>query len=186
MESTNSMVKCFDLVIVGGGIIGVASAREMKLRYPELSMALVEKESKLAQHQTGHNSGVIHSGIYYRPGTLKAKLCVEGQRLIYEYLDKKLIPYKKCGKLIVATNSLEVKRLEDLYKRAQQNQARNIKVLNNIEEIKQIEPYCGGIKAIWCPETGIVNWSRVTEQLAMDFKTLGGEIYVNYEVTNTI
>jgi 2-hydroxyglutarate dehydrogenase len=98
-------------VVVGGGIVGTASAREMQLRHPHLKIALVEKEHKLAFHQSGHNSGVVHAGIYYKPGSLKAKLCVEGLKLSYKYFDEKKIPYKRCGKLIVATNPIEVSRL---------------------------------------------------------------------------
>lgn len=122
------------MVVVGGGIVGAASARELKLRHPELKMAILEKESVLANHQTGHNSGVIHAGIYYKPGmfdsfntdfelinsiigSLKAKLCVEGMHLMYAYCDEKKIPYKKVGKLIVATDKVEVERLADLHNR---------------------------------------------------------------------
>lgn len=101
----------YDLVIVGGGIVGSASGREILHRHPKLKVAIVEKEHKLAVHQSGHNSGVIHAGIYYKPGSLKAKLCVEGLHLSYKFLDEKRIPYKKCGKLIVATDEIEVKRL---------------------------------------------------------------------------
>lgn len=98
-------------MVVGGGIVGVASAREILLRNPKLKIAVIEKEKKLAFHQTGHNSGVIHAGIYYKPGSLKAKLCVEGMHLSYKYCDEKKIPYKKVGKLIVATNDVEIERL---------------------------------------------------------------------------
>lgn len=101
----------YDVVVVGGGIVGAASAREILLRHPNWKVALLEKENKLAIHQTGHNSGVVHAGIYYKPGTLKAKLCVEGMKLCYEYFDQKKIPYKKIGKLIVATTEDEVPRL---------------------------------------------------------------------------
>uniref|UniRef100_A0A8D8N9T4 L-2-hydroxyglutarate dehydrogenase, mitochondrial n=1 Tax=Culex pipiens TaxID=7175 RepID=A0A8D8N9T4_CULPI len=103
--------KQYDIVVVGGGIVGMASAREILLRHPSLKVAVVEKENKLAFHQSGHNSGVIHAGIYYKPGSLKAKLCVDGLHLSYKYLDEKNIPYKKVGKLIVATNDVEVERL---------------------------------------------------------------------------
>lgn len=106
-----SDTKQFDVVVVGGGIVGCASAREILLRHPHWKIAVVEKESRLAVHQTGHNSGVVHAGIYYKPGSLKAKLCVEGMKLCYEYFDKKNIPYKKVGKLIVATNDAEVEGL---------------------------------------------------------------------------
>uniref|UniRef100_A0A8W7PG53 L-2-hydroxyglutarate dehydrogenase, mitochondrial n=1 Tax=Anopheles coluzzii TaxID=1518534 RepID=A0A8W7PG53_ANOCL len=111
----------YDIVVVGGGIVGTASAREILLRHPALRIAIVEKEPKLAFHQSGHNSGVIHAGIYYKPGSLKAKLCVEGLHLSYKYLDEKSIPYKKVGKLIVATNPVEVERLNDLYQRSLAN-----------------------------------------------------------------
>lgn len=102
----------FDVVIVGGGIVGMASAREIQLRHPDWKVVVVEKERRLAAHQSGHSSGVIHAGIYYKPGTLKAKLCVEGLQLSYKYFDRKKIPYKKVGKLIVATNEEEVSRLD--------------------------------------------------------------------------
>lgn len=110
MSNAYSLVN-YDLLIVGGGIVGAATARELILRHPKWKVAIVEKEKKLAVHQSGHNSGVIHAGIYYKPGSLKAKLCVEGMRLMYEYLDKKRIPYKKCGKLIVATDETELEQL---------------------------------------------------------------------------
>lgn len=97
--------------MVGGGIVGTATARELVGRHPQWSIAIVEKEKAVSIHQTGHNSGVIHAGIYYKPGSLKAKLCVEGSRLMYNYLDKKGIAYRKCGKLIVATDETEVERL---------------------------------------------------------------------------
>lgn len=100
------------MVVVGGGIVGVATAREVILRYPKLKIAILEKENKLAFHQSGHNSGVVHAGIYYKPGSLKAKLCVEGLHLSYKYFDEKQIPYKKVGKLIVATNDDEVDKLK--------------------------------------------------------------------------
>lgn len=145
-------------------------------------MAIVEKEPKLAAHQSGHNSGVIHAGIYYKPGSLKAKLCVEGLRLTYAYLDKKKIPYKKCGKLIVATDNDEVKRLMDLYERGKKNNVPNLTLLHSEDEIQKIEPFCQGLKALWSPDTGIVDWGQVTQHYAMDFKTDGGDIFCNYKV----
>lgn len=106
-----SATERFDVVVVGGGIVGAASAREILMRHPTWKVAVVEKENRLAVHQTGHNSGVVHAGIYYKPGTLKAKLCVEGMQLCYKYFDQKRIPYKKVGKLIVATEEIEIQRL---------------------------------------------------------------------------
>lgn len=171
----------YDLVVVGGGIVGMASAREIILRHPNLKIAVLEKEHKLAVHQSGHNSGVIHAGIYYKPGTLKAKLCVEGLHLAYKYLDAKNIPYKKCGKLIVATDEMEVGRLMDLYDRGLKNKVPDLKLIDG-PQIKEIEPYCEGVKALWSPHTGIVDWGKVTEFYGMDFKQAGGDIYLNFKV----
>ena len=146
--------KSYDVVIVGGGIVGLATAQELIFRHPSLKFALVEKESKLALHQTGHNSGVIHAGIYYKPGSLMAKLCVEGLKATYKYCDKHDIPYKQCGKLVVATSQIEIERLEQLYKRAQENQVPGIRYLDNEAAIREVEPFCRGLKAIHSPLTG--------------------------------
>lgn len=150
----------YDLVVVGGGIVGLATAREMAIRYPHKKIALVEKEKQLgkllleliwlfyvcccfltAMHQTGHNSGVIHAGIYYAPGSLKAKLCVQGAEMVYNYLDQKNIPYKKCGKVIVALEEDEVARLKNLYIRACANKCKDVQMITS-EELKKIEPHC--------------------------------------------
>ncbi|CAG9761877.1 unnamed protein product [Ceutorhynchus assimilis] len=177
-----STTREYDVVVVGGGIVGAASARELKLRHPKLKMAILEKENELAKHQTGHNSGVIHAGIYYKPGSLKAKLCVEGMQLMYKYCDEKKIPYKKVGKLIVATDEVEVKRLEELHQRAIENKVPDIKLIKGVEEIKKIEPHCVGLQALWSPHTGIIDYSIVTQQYGIDFKEKGGEVYLNFEV----
>ncbi|XP_058832938.1 L-2-hydroxyglutarate dehydrogenase, mitochondrial [Topomyia yanbarensis] len=172
----------YDIVVLGGGIVGTASAREILLRHPSLKVAIVEKEPKLAVHQSGHNSGVIHAGIYYKPGSLKAKLCVQGLHLSYKYFDEKKIPYKKVGKLIVATNDIEVERLQDLYKRSLANNVPDVQVVD-AKRIKEIEPYCEGVQAIWSPHTGIVDWSLVTQYYAKDFKDAGGDVYLNFNVS---
>lgn len=169
------------MVVVGGGIVGVASAREILLRHPDLRVGLLEKEHKLAVHQSGHNSGVIHAGIYYKPGSLKAKLCVEGMHLAYDFLNEKKIPYKKVGKLIVATSEDEVERLMNLYERGQKNLCPDLKLIEG-KEIKEIEPYCEGVKAIHSPHTGIVDWGLVTEYYAQDFKQAGGDVHLNFKV----
>ncbi|XP_055386460.1 L-2-hydroxyglutarate dehydrogenase, mitochondrial [Condylostylus longicornis] len=176
-SNTNSE---YDLVVVGGGIVGVASAREILLRNPKLKIAILEKESRLALHQTGHNSGVIHAGIYYKPGSLKAKLCVEGLHLTYKFCDEHNVPYKKLGKLIVATEPSEIPRLMDLYERAQKNNCPDIKIIEG-DKIQEIEPFCKGIKALWSPHTGIVDWQLVTNFYAQHFKKCGGEIFVNFK-----
>ncbi|KAM8808008.1 L-2-hydroxyglutarate dehydrogenase, mitochondrial [Eudromia elegans] len=131
----------FDVAVVGAGIVGLASARELVLRHPALRFVVLEKETELAAHQSGHNSGVIHSGIYYTPGSLKAKLCVQGAALCYEYCDQKGIPYKQCGKLIVAVEQDEIPRLKALYERGLQNNVRDLKLIG-AKEIKAKEPFC--------------------------------------------
>lgn len=162
--------------------MGTATARELVLKYPNLKTAIVEKECELAKHQSGHNSGVIHGGIYYKPGSLKAKLCVEGLHLMYDYCNKKNIPYKKVGKLIVATDKLETERLADLYDRGLKNNVPDIKLLKGCEEIQKIEPECIGSQAILSPHTGIIDYVLVTNSYGEDFKNCGGKIYLNFEV----
>uniref|UniRef100_T1PAR0 L-2-hydroxyglutarate dehydrogenase, mitochondrial n=1 Tax=Musca domestica TaxID=7370 RepID=T1PAR0_MUSDO len=152
------------------------------MRHPSMKIAILEKEPKLAFHQSGHNSGVIHAGIYYKPGTLKAKLCVEGLHLAYKYLDAKGIPYKKCGKLIVATDELEVSRLKDLHERGIKNNVPDLQLIEG-SKIQEVEPYCKGLKALWSPQTGIVDWGLVTEYFGQDFKQAGGDIYLDFKVT---
>ncbi|KAH8263551.1 hypothetical protein KR044_010505, partial [Drosophila immigrans] len=172
----------YDLVVVGGGIVGAASAREILLRHPSLRIAVLEKEPKLAMHQSGHNSGVIHAGIYYKPGTLKARLCVEGLHLAYKYLDEHQIPYKKVGKLIVATDEHEVKLLKDLEQRGIANKVPDLRMIQG-DEIQEIEPYCCGLMALHSPHTGIVDWGLVTQHYGEDFKRSGGDIYLDFKVT---
>ncbi|GBL85352.1 L-2-hydroxyglutarate dehydrogenase, mitochondrial [Araneus ventricosus] len=172
----------YDVVVIGGGIIGTSTARELLKRNPALRLALVEKEESIGLHQSGHNSGVIHSGIYYTPGSLKAKLCVEGLELAYKYCDEKNILYKKCGKLIVAVKESELERLDALYKRAIENGVKDISLINR-EEILKMEPNISGLKAILSPNTGIVDWGQVTKSFADDCKERGADIYLNFPVT---
>ncbi|KAM5235133.1 L-2-hydroxyglutarate dehydrogenase, mitochondrial [Ctenodactylus gundi] len=171
----------FDIVVVGGGIVGLASARALVLRHPALSVAVLEKEKDLAMHQTGHNSGVIHSGIYYKPESLKAKLCVQGAALIYEYCSQKGISYKQCGKLIVAVEQEEIPRLQALYERGLQNGVPGLRLLQQ-QDIKKKEPYCRGLMAIDCPSTGIVDYRQVALSFAQDFQEAGGTVMTNFEV----
>ncbi|XP_075879476.1 L-2-hydroxyglutarate dehydrogenase, mitochondrial [Nelusetta ayraudi] len=173
----------YDVAVVGGGIVGLATARELILRHPSLSFVLLEKEKELAVHQSGHNSGVIHSGIYYTPGSLKARLCVRGATLAYEYCDKKGLPYKKCGKLIVAVEQEEIPRLKALYERGLKNNVRDLSVVD-AKGIREREPFCRGIMALDSPYTGIVDWRMVALQYGKDFEEAGGTVVTESEVND--
>ncbi|XP_060605399.1 L-2-hydroxyglutarate dehydrogenase, mitochondrial-like [Ruditapes philippinarum] len=174
--------KEYDVVIVGGGIVGMATARELILRHPTLSFAVVEKENKLAAHQSGHNSGVIHAGIYYTPGSLKAKLCVQGVEMIYDYCDKNNVPYNKCGKLIVATEPEEIPRLEALLERGIENGVKDLRMIEG-NQIKDIEPNCVGLKAVHSPHTGIIDYGLVTRSYGEFFTKRGGQIFTDFPVS---
>ncbi len=171
----------YDIAVVGGGIVGLATTRELKRRFPGLSVAGVEKEDAFNKHQTGRNSGVIHSGIYYKPGSFKAKLCVEGRKLAWEFCDKSGIEYKQVGKLIVATGESELGRLQDLWERGQQNGVEGLEMLD-AAGIAEREPHCRGIKAIFSPVTGIVDWGLVSRTYADEARELGADFYLGYEV----
>jgi len=170
-----------DVLVVGGGIVGLAAAREILTRRPGVSLAVVDKESSVGRHQTGHNSGVIHSGIYYAPGSLKARLCVEGASLMYEFCEGNGIPADRCGKLIVATTDSELPALDELYRRGTANGVPGLEMVGPAG-IREREPHCAGIRAIWSPGTGIVDFSRVAEAMAGDVTRLGGEILTGHMV----
>ena len=171
----------YDIAVVGGGIVGLAASRELLRRHPRLKLANVEKEPSYNKHQTGHNSGVIHSGIYYKPGSLKAKLCVEGRTLARAYCDEKSIPYKMVGKLIVATDESELGRLQDLYERGRQNGIADLEILD-AGQIEEREPYCRGVRAIFSPVTGIVDRGVVAGHYAEDVREAGADMYLGHEV----
>ncbi len=171
----------YDYVIIGGGIVGLSSAYHIKLQNPKLNVAVIEKESHLAAHQTGHNSGVIHSGIYYKPGSLKAKNCINGYNMLIDFCNTNDIPYELCGKLIVATSQNELPELDKLYKRGLENGLDKISLLS-AEEAKEIEPHVNVVKAIKVPYTGIIDYTLVTEKLAELFIKLGGEVFTGYKV----
>lgn len=170
-----------DVAIAGGGIVGLATARTLLSRYPRLKLIILEKEAMVAQHQTGHNSGVIHSGIYYAPGSLKARLCVEGRRAMYAYCDERRIPYRRVGKLIVATGEHELPRLQTLWERGQANGIEGLEMLD-ADGIREREPHARGIRAIYSPVTGIVDYTAVAQAIAQDVLALGGEIACGREV----
>lgn len=162
----------FDVAIVGAGIVGLAVAREVLQRHPELRLVIFDTHDAVAEHQTGHNSGVIHSGIYYTPGSLKAHLCVEGSRLMYEFCETHGIAYERCGKLIVATKESELGRLDDLELRGRANGVPGLRRVN-AAEISQIEPGCRGISALYSPNTGIVDYKVVARALEGELRASG-------------
>lgn len=165
----------FDTVIVGGGIVGLAAAREILARRPGTTLAVVDKETAVGEHQTGHNSGVIHSGIYYAPGSRKARLCTAGARLMYEFCESHGVRADPCGKLIVATAESELPALDELYRRGTANGVPALEMVGPAG-IRGLEPHCVGIRAIWSPTTGIVDFSRVAQAMASDVARLGGVI----------
>jgi L-2-hydroxyglutarate oxidase LhgO len=172
----------YDIAIVGGGIVGLASARAILERAPRARLVILEKEAALAQHQTGHNSGVIHSGIYYKPGSYKARLCVEGARLMKDYCDKNGIAVETCGKVIVATAEEELPRLKTLYERGVANGVPGVTMID-AARLKEIEPQANALAAIHSPQTAIVDYSRVAETLARDLTAAGVAFERNFRVS---
>src|SRR6201996_1284908 len=150
----------YDIIIVGGGIVGLASAYKINLRYPAAKILVLEKEQQVAAHQTGHNSGVIHSGIYYKPGTYKAKNCVDGRRELVAFAKEHKIPHDICGKIIVATKESELAHMDKVYNNGLKNDVEGIELIS-ADKIKEIEPYCSGIRGIWVPCTGIIDYAAV-------------------------
>ncbi len=175
-----------DITIVGGGIVGIATALRLKEVSPNLKVAVLEKEKGIGQHQTGHNSGVIHSGLYYKPGSLKAKNCIEGYNQLIDFCEKEDIPFELCGKLVVATNDQEKKQLNILYERGIQNGLEKIKKISG-EEIKNYEPHCFGVEAIHVPYTGIIDYKEVIKGYAKVFQeSYQGEIHLGNYVEKTV
>jgi len=172
----------YDVIVIGGGIVGLATALKLKESNVDLKIALLEKEDKIAKHQTGNNSGVIHAGVYYKPGSLKALNCRKGYQLFKDFCDKEKVKYEICGKLIVATQKEELSRLENLWERGIQNGLVKMKKLAG-EEIKEYEPHAVGIAAIHVPYTGIIDYKDVSEKYAEIFcDRHGGEIHLNHKV----
>lgn len=169
--------KSFDIIVIGGGIIGTSVALSLQ-NNQKLSILLIEAENQLAKHQTGNNSGVIHSGLYYKPGSLKAKNCTEGRELLYEFCEVHAITFNRCGKIVVATNESELTALDELYNRGIANGLTGIKKLS-AEAIKEYEPYATGTAGLYIPQTGIVNYSKVTNKYAQLFSENGGTIETN-------
>ena len=174
------MDKIYDYIIVGGGIVGISTAWQLKQRRPDASVIVIEKEVSLALHQTGHNSGVIHAGVYYAPGSLKATLCKAGEKATKAFCKEHQIPFEQCGKLLVATNTAELERMQALYERCLENGI-EVELLNQ-EQLQQQEPNIIGLGAILVTATGIVDYRKITNKMAELFVTLGGEISKRTEV----
>jgi (S)-2-hydroxyglutarate dehydrogenase len=171
-----------DVVVVGGGIVGLAVARELLLRHPDFSVCVFERERRLAAHQTSHSSGVIHAGIYYVPGSLKARLCVEGAALLYAYCDERGIEAKRNGKLIVATDSDELPGLDELERRGLANGVPGLRRIGP-HQIGEIEPHARGVAALHSPETGVVDFGKVASAFARDVEEAGGAVITGCGVT---
>jgi L-2-hydroxyglutarate oxidase len=171
----------WDVAVIGGGIIGLSSALHLTRLYPKTSVVILEKEGELALHQTGHNSGVIHSGIYYKPGSFKARFCVEGRASMTQFCIDNEIPVWTCGKLIVATTPAEEARLDDLLERGTDNAVEGLKLVEP-SEMAEIEPFVKGTKALYAPKTGIVDYRKVADAYSDKVQSLGGEIVFNSEV----
>ncbi len=170
-----------DVVVVGAGILGLAVARELSLRHPDLAVTVLEREHEVGRHQTGHNSGVIHSGIYYAPGSLKARLCVAGSQLMYDYCAEHGVPVERCGKLIVAIRDDELPRMEELERRGKANGVPDVRRLSGAE-IPQIEPNARGVAALHVPGTGITDYGAVTRALAAELRGRGVEVRTGVSV----
>jgi (S)-2-hydroxyglutarate dehydrogenase len=175
------MRKRTSLVVIGGGIVGLATAMEWTARYPDHPVIVLEKEREIATHQTGHNSGVIHSGIYYKCGSLKAQLCVTGVALLERFCEQHGVPFESCGKLIVATSDKELPQLEELYRRGVGNGLKGLRMLKP-EEVREREPHAAGVRGIHVPVTGIVDYGCVARAYAAVILSRGGEIQCGCEV----
>ena len=159
------MNNSFDIAIVGGGIVGLATAYKLQTKYPKLKLLVLEKESKLAQHQTGRNSGVLHSGLYYKPNSLKANNCVKGRQQLVQYAIENNINHDVCGKIVVAINDDQCDYLHKLKSNGEKNNLSGLQILNK-KEFQSIEPYADGMSALWVPQSGIINYEEVTNSLA--------------------
>jgi (S)-2-hydroxyglutarate dehydrogenase len=175
------MNESFDVIVIGGGIVGLATAMTLAKTQPRLRLAVVEKEPEVAQHQTGHNSGVIHSGIYYRPGSLKASLCVLGARHLVRFCQEHGVPFELSGKLVVATDQSEIPRLQELYRRGRANGVPGLRMLGP-SEAGSLEPHTRCLQALHVPTTGIVSFQQVAQAYAKSFLAAGGEVFLGHRV----
>lgn len=167
--------------IIGGGIVGVALARALTARGD--TVTVLEKESRLAAHQTGHNSGVVHAGLYYTPGSLKATLCAAGRVLIREFCEQKQLPYREVGKLVVALEESQLPALAEIERRSIENGVPDLARIDDVGRLREIEPHAAGVAAVHSPHTAVVDYTTITEAMAQDVRAAGGGIRLDHEVT---
>jgi L-2-hydroxyglutarate oxidase len=179
------MASQYDLTIVGGGILGLATALKLICAHPSLRLLILEKEAEIARHQTGNNSGVIHSGLYYRPGSLKARSCVAGRKELMAFCDENAVPYEICGKVVVATSEEELPRLEELHRRGIANGLKDLQIIGP-ERLKELEPHATGIKGLHVPETGIIDYKKVAAAYAEKIRDAGGDIRLSQRVVGIL
>lgn len=171
----------YDVIVIGGGIVGLATALQLLNSHPQIKLLLLEKEDQLAKHQTGHNSGVIHSGIYYKPGSLKARNCIEGYGMLVDFCRMNGIKFELCGKIIVATTPEELPLLENLFTRGNQNGLSGLRKIGK-EELKEFEPHVNGLAGIVVPQTGIIDYKEVAQKYAELIQVKGGQINLGERV----
>lgn len=174
-----------DIIIVGGGIVGLATALQILQKNPTLRVRVIEKEHELAKHQTGNNSGVIHSGLYYKPGSLKARNCIEGYRMLISFCEENDVPFELCGKIVVATDEHELPLLQTLYQRGEQNGLTGFRMLKS-EALREYEPHVRGIAGFFVPQTGIVDYKVVAEKYGEQIRNRDGEIILGEKVVRII
>ena len=179
------MASQYDVTIIGGGILGLATALKITAAHPRVRLLILEKEAQLACHQTGNNSGVIHSGLYYRPGSLKAQSCVTGRKELIAFCDKTSVPYEICGKVVVATSQEELPRLEELHRRGIANGLKGLEIIVP-ERLKELEPHAIGIKGLYVPETGIIDYKKVADAYAEHIRNAGGDIRLSQKVVGIL
>src|SRR5271156_3009454 len=172
-----------DVAVIGAGIVGLAVGLQLIRKNPDLKVIILDKENEVASHQTGHNSGVIHSGLYYKPGSLKARLCVEGSAAMIRFCEDHAIPHDVCGKIIVATEEREIPGLNELLRRGRANGVSNLRELDP-QQIREVEPHAVGLRGIHVPSTAITDFKMVSEKYAELIKQGGGEVLTGSGVTH--
>jgi len=167
--------RSFDVIVIGGGIVGLSTAVQLLGLRPDIRLLVLEKEDAVAKHQSGHNSGVIHSGVYYKPGSLKAKMCVEGAAAMVEFCREHNLPLQICGKVIVATTDEEMPRLQVLFERGQSNGVPGLRLLT-CEPVRELEPHCASLRGLHVPGTGITDYAEVCRKYAAIIQARGGSV----------